>query len=115
MFVSGSVFGFLSSFQLTEGVTHSTSPCPSMFLQVVNGGICAMVKSRVFMGMGDLPPLMTGILIMGKKTQRTWVDEFIPYYMEIMGVDRPWHICLPFTFRSSRDKIPSLKLTANAP
>ena len=20
---------------------------------------------------------------------RTWVDEFIPYYMEIMGVDRP--------------------------
>ena len=19
-----------------------------------------------------------------------WVDEFIPYYMEIMGVDRPW-------------------------
>ena len=21
-----------------------------------------------------------------------WVDEFIPYYMEIMGVDRPWHI-----------------------
>ena len=20
-----------------------------------------------------------------------WVDEFIPYYMEIMGVDRPWH------------------------
>ena len=21
-----------------------------------------------------------------------WVDEFIPYYTEIMGVDRPWHI-----------------------
>ena len=21
-----------------------------------------------------------------------WVDDFIPYYMEIMGVDRPWHI-----------------------
>ena len=26
------------------------------------------------------------------KPLRTWVDEFIPYYMEIMGVDRPWHI-----------------------
>ena len=23
------------------------------------------------------------------KPLRTWVDEFIPYYMEIMGVDRP--------------------------
>ncbi len=22
-----------------------------------------------------------------------WVDEFIPYCMEILGVDRPWHIC----------------------
>ena len=24
------------------------------------------------------------------KPLRTWVDEFIPHYMEIMGVDRPW-------------------------
>ena len=23
------------------------------------------------------------------KPLRNWVDEFIPYYMEIMGVDRP--------------------------
>ncbi len=39
-----------------------------------------------------IPPLMTGILIMGLyKPLRIWVDEFIPYYMEIMGVDRPWH------------------------
>ena len=22
----------------------------------------------------------------------TWVDEFSPYYMEKMGVDRPWHM-----------------------
>ena len=36
-----------------------------------------------------IPPLI-GILIMGPyKPLRTWVDEFIPYYMEIMGVDRP--------------------------
>ncbi len=42
------------------------------------------------LGMGDLPPLMTGILITGPyKPLRNWVDEFIPYYMEIMGVDRP--------------------------
>ena len=34
-----------------------------------------------------IPPLMTGILIMGPyKPLRTWVDEFIPYDMEIMGV-----------------------------
>ncbi len=26
------------------------------------------------------------------KPLRDWVDEFIPYYMEIMGVDTPWHI-----------------------
>ena len=26
------------------------------------------------------------------KPLRTWVDEFIPYYIEIMGVDRPLHI-----------------------
>ena len=45
---------------------------------------------RVFLGMGDLPPLiiLIGILIMGiyiYKPLRNWVDEFIPYYMEIMG------------------------------
>ena len=27
------------------------------------------------------------------KPLRTWVDEFIPYYMEIMGVDRPDRTC----------------------
>ena len=31
-----------------------------------------------------IQPLMTGILIMGPyKPLRTWVDEFIPYYMEM--------------------------------
>ena len=48
-------------------------------------GICAMVKSRVLLGM-VIPPLI-GILIMGPyKPLRDWVDEFIPYDMEIMGV-----------------------------
>ena len=45
---------------------------------------CARVDQLLVLGMGDLPPLMTGILIMGSyKPLRTWVDEFIPYYMEI--------------------------------
>ena len=47
--------------------------------------ICAMVKSR-YIGDKLIPPLI-GILIMGPyKPLRNWVDEFIPYYMEIMGV-----------------------------
>ena len=53
--------------------------------------ICAMVKSR-YIGDGH-PTFNDGILIMGPyKPLRTWVDEFIPHYMERMGVDRPWHI-----------------------
>ena len=42
--------------------------------------------------LGDklIQPLMTGILIMGPyKPLRNRVDEFIPYYMEIIVVDRP--------------------------
>ena len=42
------------------------------------------------LGMGDLQPLMTGILIMGIFSPlRTWVDEFIPYYMEMSWEFRP--------------------------
>ena len=53
--------------------------------------MCAMVKSR-YIGDKLIPPLIR-ILIMGPyKPLRTWVDEFIPYYMEIMGVGRPWHM-----------------------
>ena len=51
-----------------------------------------MVKSRVCLGMGIIQPLIVGILIMGPISPYYWVDEFIPYYKEIMGVDRPWHI-----------------------
>ena len=46
-----------------------------------------MVKVAI-LGM-VIPPLI-GILIMGPhKPLRNWVDVPIPYYMEIMGVDRP--------------------------
>ena len=46
-----------------------------------------------FWGDGCFPTFNDGILISWVyKTLRTWVDEFIPYYMEIMGVYRPWHI-----------------------
>ena len=47
--------------------------------------LCAMVKSR-YIGDGH-PTFNDGILISWVyKPLRTWVDEFIPYYMEIMGV-----------------------------
>ena len=40
-----------------------------------------------FVGDGIPPTFNDGILIVGPyKPLRTWVDEFIPYYMEIMGV-----------------------------
>ena len=37
-----------------------------------------------------IPPLL-GNPYNGYINPYHWVDEFIPYYMEIMGVDRPWH------------------------
>ena len=41
----------------------------------------------VLLGDGRPPTFNDGILVMGPyKPLRTWVDEFIPYYMEIMGV-----------------------------
>ena len=49
-----------------------------------------MVKSR---NIGDGHPTFTviGNPYNGYINPYYWVDEFIPYYMEIMGVDRPWH------------------------
>ena len=32
------------------------------------------------------------------KPLRIWVDEFIPYHMEIMGVDRPDRTCGEYDF-----------------
>ena len=50
---------------------------------------CAMVKSR-YIGDGhptfNRNPYELGIY----KPLRTWVDKFIPYYMEIMGEFRPY-------------------------
>ena len=44
----------------------------------------ARVDQLLVLGMGIIQPLMTGILIMGPyKPLRTWVDEFIPCYMEM--------------------------------
>ena len=60
--------------------------------------MCAMVKSRVLLGM-VIPPLI-GILnpYNGYINPYYWVEFPIPYYMEIMGVDRPWHM---LNFRGS--------------
>ena len=49
-----------------------------------------MVKNHFFLGDGKNPTFNDGILIMGPyKPLRNWVEFPIPYYMEIMGVDRP--------------------------
>ena len=53
--------------------------------------ICAMVKSR-YIGDRLIPPLMTESLFHGYINPYYWIDEYIPCYMEIMGVDRPRHI-----------------------
>ena len=46
--------------------------------------VCHGQGCRVFWGDKLIPPFIDGILIMGPyKPLRTWVDEFIPYYMEI--------------------------------
>ena len=55
-----------------------------------------MVKSRVSLGMGDLPPLV-GNPYNWYINPYYWVDEFIPYYMEMMGVDRPDRTYTPST------------------
>ena len=48
-----------------------------------------MVKSRYI---GDGHPTFNRNPYNGHINPYYWVDEFIPYYMEIPGVDRPWHI-----------------------
>ena len=53
--------------------------------------MCHGQGCRVFWGMGKIPPLI-GILIMGPYKPPTIGLMTIPYYIEIMGVDRPWHI-----------------------
>ena len=58
------------------------------------------------------------------KPLRNWVDEFIPYYMEIMGVDRPdrthgqstdtWHL-IWFSFPRWAKHLPKLLEHSDAP
>ena len=57
--------------------------------------MCHGQKSRFF---GDklIPPLI-GNPYNGYITPYYWVDEFIPYYMEIMGVDRPDRTYISFS------------------
>ena len=51
--------------------------------------ICAMVKSRYI---GDGHPTFNRNPYNGYINSYYWVDEFIPYYMEIMGVKILAHI-----------------------
>ena len=83
-------FGHCSRSKRT--VDHS-DPARYQSLDGGGSGVCfsyvhAMVQSRVILGMGNLPPLI-GNPYNGYINPYYWVDEFIPYYMEIMGVDRP--------------------------
>ena len=86
----------------SEGCPFGHLPKPSDRLKshkfLVENGLPIDVRRPLFhmslgrstpcIGDGQLiPPLMTGILIMGPyKPLRNWVDEFIPYYMELLGV-----------------------------
>ena len=96
-----------------EGLNHSNSAAPNgtdirqhriggMFGLVVDHHLHRILprkkkmmsqgvsNSLLGMGMGNLQPLVGNPYFMGPyKPLRTWVDEFIPYDMEIMGVDRP--------------------------
>ena len=49
------------------------------------GGIYVPWSKVAILGMGNLPPLI-GNPYNGYINPYYWVDEFIPYYMEIMGV-----------------------------
>ena len=70
--------------------TFTQKPQVSTLFQGAVGGDKKYLQAYELLGLSGeklIQPLMTGILIMRPyKPLRTWVDEFIPYYMEIMGV-----------------------------
>ena len=66
---------------------YKKSPLVGKLLGVISFDIiCAMVKSRYI---GDGHPTFNRNPFNGYINPYYWVDEFIPYYMEIMGLDRP--------------------------
>ena len=78
---------------------YKKSPLVGKLLGIISFDIiCAMVKSRYI---GDGHPTFNRNPFNGYINPYYWVDEFIPYYMEIMGVDRPkrhlylWPIDVP--------------------
>ncbi len=67
-----------------------------------------MVKSRYI---GDGHPTKNRNPNNGYINPYYWVDEFIPYYMEIMGVDRPdrtYAVSTPRDFTSSMWRQPKI-------
>ena len=54
-------------------------------VEIVSPDMCHGQGCRVFLGMGDLPPFNRNPCN-GYINPYYWVDEFIPYHMEIMGV-----------------------------
>ena len=76
----------------------STREHPPRNFTVSPGTACENSNHSLVLGDGKNPtfndgnPYFMGIY----KPLRHWVDGFIPYYMEIMGVDRPDRTCVPW-------------------
>ena len=64
---------------------------PNNYGLTMNGCKCAMVKVVASILGDGKPPTFNRNPYNGYINPYYWVDEFIPDYMEIMGVDRPWH------------------------
>ena len=75
--------GLKMNFRLKIGIfqlSYASLPGGIVFME---NFICAMVKSRYI---GDGHPTFNRNPYNGYINPYYWVDEFIPYYMEIMGV-----------------------------
>ena len=80
MLVSGRVFHIWSPGSSLFSSYEVEAPTPTLGNQGIR------VDQLLVLGMVDLPPLMTGILIMGPyKPLRNWVEFPIRYYMENNG------------------------------
>ena len=89
---SGHGFGLLTNItcEMIMNVSQSSSPKGpkgKIIYSLIESLYVPWSRLSRFFGDGKLlPPLMTESLFHGYINPYYWVDEFIPYYMEIMGV-----------------------------
>ena len=77
----GSIYHLYTTYILpSRGIYSPYHPLqePEKSIELVICSICAMVKRRVSLGMGNLPPLI-GNPYNGYINPYYWVDEFIPF------------------------------------